>query len=607
MKFTAPPPQNKIKINVISSNRYHSCPVYYGYSSKVLLLIDKRIASFFDTVYPQKESFSIKKSMKNLLALFLALLVFAIQGCVQQSNESNSPKRPNILLIVADDMAYSDLGTFGSEISTPNIDALAFEGTTFTQFYSLPSCAPTRASLLTGTNNHVAGVGSQFNRTGNIWGYEGFLTDRVLTIPQVLSQNGYQNYMVGKWHLGMKQDQLADAKGFQKSFILHQGAANHYNNEGFEATDKPSIYSLNGKVVDWPDGQYSTDTYTDFLIDFINQGSAVDEPFFAFAAYTSPHWPLQVDSEYWEKYEEIYKDGYEVLRSQRLSALKEKGIIAKDYPLPELHSSVAAWDTLSAEQKKIEIRKMALYAGMMENLDNNVGRLVGHLKNIGEYENTIIVFMSDNGAAFRDFYEVGPFKEFLQTNYDNSYENMGKASSFVSYGTAWAEAGSAPFKYFKQYTYEGGIRVPMIIRDPKAMVKGNIKTGLLTLTDLAPTFYQLAGVEYPNEHKGQNIYPLQGKSMLALLREDTEVIHSHTDTWIAEHHRQVLVRKGDWKLINAGQTLDESQFQLYNIVKDPVENIDLKTMNPVKYNELLAHWRKFKEDNQIKEKPGGKE
>lgn len=530
--------------------------------------------------------------------------ILTIQGCFQHADDSASPHAPNILLIVADDMAYSDLGSFGSEISTPNIDALAAEGTRFTQFYSLPSCAPTRASLLTGTNNHVAGVGSQFNRPGTTWGYEGFLTDRVLTIPQILGQNGYQNYIVGKWHLGMEQDQLADAKGFQKSFILHQGAANHHDNLGFEANDLPSIYSLNGTQVDWPKGQYSTDTYTDYLIDFINQGSDSGKPFFAFAAYTSPHWPLQVADEYWKKYEALYKDGYEVLRSQRLSGLKKEGIIAEDYLLPELHSSVAPWDSLSAEQQKIEVRKMALYAGMMENLDNNVGRLIEHLKIIGEYDNTIIVFMSDNGAAYRDFYEAGPFKAFLQANYDNAYENMGKASSFVSYGIPWAEAGSAPFKFFKRFTYEGGIRVLMIIKDPKAILKGNIKSGFVTLTDLAPTFYQLAGANYPKEIEGQQIYPLQGKSMLALLREGIDEIHAPTDTWIVEHHKHVLVRKGDWKLINPGKQLEESQFQLFNIVNDPIESTDLKLINPVKYNELLVHWRKFKEDNRIKENPG---
>ncbi|MFT6270585.1 MAG: arylsulfatase [Alphaproteobacteria bacterium] len=551
--------------------------------------------------------------MQNLSTLCLASCFLLSQGCAQyssesiDSSESKAQERPNILLIVADDMGYSDLGTFGSEILTPNIDTLAAEGTKFTQFYSLPSCAPTRASLLTGANNHVAGVGSQFNRIDNTWGYEGFLTDRVITIPQLLSQNGYQNYMVGKWHLGMKQEQLAKEKGFQKSFILHQGAGNHYNSLGFEADDKPSIYSLNGKQVDWPENQYSTDLYTDYLIDFINQGSEDNKPFFAYAAYTSPHWPLQVASEYWDKYEEIYKDGYEVLRRKRLSALKDKGIIEQNYPMPALHSSVKPWETLSAEQRKIETRKMALYAGMMENLDDNVGRLIAHLKEIDEYDNTIIVFMSDNGSAYRDFYEAGPFKEFLQAAYHNDYENMGKESSFVSYGSAWAEAGSAPFRYFKQYTYEGGIRVPIIIKDPKAMTTGNIKRGLVTLTDLAPTFYQLAGVEYPNTYKGKDIYPLQGKSMLPLLREDIVEIHTQEDTWILEHYKQVLVRKGDWKLINAGQNLDEGQFELYNIVNDPTESEDLKALNPLKYSELLVHWRKFKEDNKVLEKPGGVE
>ena len=548
--------------------------------------------------------------MKNLPMLCLALFLFMSLGCAQkasQSDELTVAKRPNILLIVADDMGYSDLGTFGSEILTPNIDALAFEGTKFTQFYSLPSCAPTRASLLTGTNNHVAGVGSQFSRLQNIWGYEGFLTDRVVTIPQLLSQNGYQSYMVGKWHLGIKQYQLAKGKGFQKSFILHQGAGNHYNSLGFEAADKPSIYSLNGTQVDWPQDQYSTDLYTNYLIDFINQGSKENKPFFAYAAYTSPHWPLQVAGEYWKKYEEIYKDGYEVLRKKRLLALTDTGIIAQDYPMPELHPSVKPWDTLSDDQRKIETRKMALYAGMMENLDDNVGRLIAHLKAIGEYNNTIIVFMSDNGAAYRDFYEAGPFKEFLQATYNNDYENMGKESSFVSYGTAWAEAGSAPFRYFKQYTYEGGIRVPLIIKDPKAMTTGNIKHTMLTLTDLAPTFYQLAGVEYPKTYKGQEIYPMEGKSMLALLRENMPKIHTQEDTWIVEHYKQVLVRKGDWKLINADQGLDEDQFELYNIVNDPTESTNLKTLHPAIYNELLIHWRKFKQDNRILENPGGVE
>lgn len=542
-------------------------------------------------------------SVVKYSSLFLEILLLLLVGACNNSNkEESNYKRPNILLIVADDMGYSDLGCFGGEIQTPNIDQLAKEGTLFTNFYSAPSCAPTRASLLTGADNHMAGLGSQFNRTGDQWGYEGFLSDRVITIPQLLGDNGYQTYMVGKWHLGGKQDQLAHSKGFQKSFILHQGAGNHYNSLGFEALDLPSTYSLNGTQVDWPKNSYSTDLYTDYLIDFMNESKSNDKPFFALAAYTSPHWPLQVDSSYWKKYEVNYADGYEALRIRRLEGLKVKGIISKDHPLAPLHPSVAPWDSLSPEEQKIETRKMAIYAGMLENLDDNVGRLIHYLKENGEYENTIIVFMSDNGAAYRDFYNVGDYKDFLQANFDNSYENMGTATSFVSYGPAWAEAASAPFRYFKSYTFEGGIRVPLIIRDPMAIESGSMNKSFLTLTDLAPTFYELAQVPFPETYDGNKIYPLKGKSVLPLLRSDTNQIHSNEETWTMEHHHHVLVRKGEWKLVNTGMMgWDESTFELYNILDDPSESKDIKDTHPEKYQELLAVWKTFKEEYQVKQ------
>jgi arylsulfatase len=526
------------------------------------------------------------------------ILLFSI-SCQQTTTDNSAKTTPNILLIVADDMGYADLGCFGSDILTPNIDQLAAEGVRFTNFYSAPSCAPTRASLLTGADNHMAGVGSQFNRTGDQWGYEGFLSDRVVTIPQLLSDHGYHTSMVGKWHLGGEQDQLAHSKGFQNSFVLHQGGGNHYNNVGFVATDAPSIYSLNGQEVPWPEGAYSTDLYTDYLIDFIDEGSSQDKPFFALGAYTSPHWPLQVDSSYWTKYEANYVDGYETLREKRLASLKATGIISPDHQMPPLHPGITPWDSLSIEEQKSETRKMALYAGMLENLDANVGRLIAHLKEIGQYDNTLIIFMSDNGAAYRDFYASGPFKEFLQANYDNGYGNMGEASSFVSYGPGWAEAGSAPFRYYKQYTFEGGIRVPMIIRDPTTQHAGSINKSFATLTDIAPTFYELAQAPFPAQYDGQEIHPLQGKSILPLVRGDVDQVHGDDEAWTMEHHHHVLVRKGKWKLINTGMGWEESKFALYNIIADPTESTDIKENHPEKYQELLAVWKTFKQEYKV--------
>lgn len=527
-------------------------------------------------------------------------LVFMLLSSCENTNENKKKvEQPNILLIVADDMGYADLGCFGSDISTPNIDKIANEGIRFSNFYSAPSCAPARASLLTGADNHMAGVGSQFYRSEDQWGYEGFLSNRVVTIPQLFKDNNYQTYMVGKWHLGGKKDQLAHNKGFQKSFILHHGAAAHYNNLGFVGLDNPSIYTLNGDEVAWPENAYSTDLYTDYLLKFISEGKSAKKPFFALAAYTSPHWPLQVDSSYWKKYEIKYEAGYEALRLKRLKDLKRKGIISNNHQLPPLHPSIRPWDSLSAKEQKIETRKMALYAGMLENLDYNIGQLISQLKKNGIYDNTVLIFMSDNGAAYRDFYEAGPFKEFLQQNYDNSYENMGNPSSFVSYGPAWAEAGSAPFRYYKQYTFEGGIRVPMVIKLPTAKNTGSINNAHTTLTDIAPTLYDIANIEFPETYNGNPIFPLKGKSIRPLINGDTDIVHSKDEAWTMEHHHHALVRKGSWKLVNPGMGWDESKFELYNLDTDPSESNDIKGNHPKKYKELLTVWKNYKETYRI--------
>ena len=302
--------------------------------------------------------------------LFLIILFAVLLGCSPEKKIN----KPNILLIVADDMGYSDLGFFGGEISTPNIDALADQGIAFSSFYTAPTCAPTRAMLLSGNDNHIAGMGSQFRLTGE-WGYEGHLTDRVVTFPQLLRDNGYHTYMTGKWHLGMEEDQSPHVKGFENSFVVLRGAANHYDDQGIFKETPISLYRDNGELAKWPEGEYSTDLYTQKLIEFIDQNRADQKPFFAMAAYTSPHWPLQVGEEFWKKYEGRYKEGYEILREERLKSLIENNIIPENSTLPPLHKSVKPWDSLSVEEKKIEERKMELYAGMVDNLDFHVGKI----------------------------------------------------------------------------------------------------------------------------------------------------------------------------------------------------------------------------------------
>ena len=530
--------------------------------------------------------------------LFLPVIVLIILfSCyiskqTDQSNELDAQIKPNILLIVADDMGYTDLGCFGSEISTPNIDALAKEGVTFTNFHTAPMCAPCRASILTGANNHLAGVGCQFHRIDSLWGYEGYLSKRLKTIPESLKEANYQSFITGKWHLGMKEDQWPFERGFDQTFVTLGGAANHYNNLGF--TPNRSRYANNGDSINWPAEGYSTELYTDYALDFMNKEDTSNTPFFGYLAYTSPHWPLQVHESYWKKYEEIYKNGYETLRKERLQNLKEIGYIDAIYELPELYPIVVPWRSLDSLQRRKEIRKMALYAGMLENLDFHIGRLIAQLKETGTYDNTMIIFMSDNGPSAKDFYN-NPRMKYVKETYSNDYENMGSPSSFVSYGPGWAEASSAPHRYHKRYVYEGGIRAPLIIKPTKSTPIGSkVNNSFVAMTDLAETCYEIAGIINPNKIDPTLAESMPGTSILPTLKGDVKEIHSNTETWVLEHNHHVLVRRGIWKLVNPGFEWNEENFVLYNLTSDPVESTDVKNDNPEIFQELLTEWHAFK-------------
>lgn len=535
--------------------------------------------------------------MISRIATGFVLSLFLFCSCAGPETGHKKQSRPNILLIVADDLGYADIGCYGGDIETPYIDQLAASGIRFSRFHTSPLCAPTRAMLLTGNDNHIAGMGSMFIHN-NRFGYEGHLTDRVVTIPALLRTAGYHTYMAGKWHLGRDSAANPAAKGFEHSFVNLLGAGNHYDSVGFDPEVPVTPYTEDGKTSHWKNGDYSTDFYTDKLIEYIDRNQKDGNPFFAFAAYTSPHWPLQVDEKYWKKYEGRYDEGYEVLREKRLKSLKAAGMIPENAVLPPLYSRVKPWNSLTPEEKKAESRKMELYAGMVDNLDHNIGRLIQHLKETGQYENTLIVFMSDNGAAAGDFYHNPHFGHYLKQHFNNDYENMGKPNSFVSYGPQWAEAGTSPFRYFKAFTTEGGMNTPMIISGP-GIEKGNgISDQFLTLMDLAPTFYELAGISYPENVEGRAVYPLRGKSLLSFLAGKEDSVHGPDYVFALEHDQFAMVRKGEWKITNMIQPFEEKNFGLYHISEDIGEIQDLKDREPAKYEELLGEWRRFSKEIQ---------
>ena len=340
---------------------------------------------------------------KTDLCVWPAVVLILVGGPGRIAEGQEGDTRPNVLLIVADDLGYGDLGVYGSDIRTPHIDGLAAEGILFTQFHAAPMCAPTRAMLLSGNKNHVAGMGRQ-NASGlltQLPGYETHLSDRIAPLPRLMRDAGYHTYSVGKWHLGTETEHSPLAVGFERSFHLLQGAGNHFNAVGY--SDGGTTYREDGELVEYPEGRYSTELYTDRLIEFIDSHDD-DRPFFAFAAYTSPHWPLQVPPEDLDLYRGRYEDGYDRLRERRFESLKGAGIIPPASTLPPRNDAITPWDDLAPEMQRRESRKMELYAAMVDNLDRHVGRLIDHLKATDRYDDTVIVFMGDNGAAGEDFY-----------------------------------------------------------------------------------------------------------------------------------------------------------------------------------------------------------
>jgi len=495
--------------------------------------------------------------------------------------------RPNVLLVVADDLGYADLGSFGSDIRTPHLDRLAEVGVRATRFHTAPMCAPTRAMLLSGNNNHVAGMGSQSPSAflqRHVRGFEGHLPERVAPLPRLLRDAGYRTYMVGKWHLGTEAEHAPPSAGFERSFALVHGAGSHFDATGF--FEGGSRYCEDGVEVAWPEGAYSTELYTDRLIEFLDAGDD-GRPFFAYAAYTSPHWPLQVPDDERDRYAGAYDRGYDWLREENFARLQAAGIVPASASLPPRNPDVVPWTSLTGAERRREAREMELYAAMVENLDHHVGRLLAHLEALGVAENTLIVFLSDNGAAGEDFAVQPPFASYVQAHYDDAFDEMGGPRSWVSYGPPWAEAGSAPFRGIKTSTLEGGITAPLIVAGAGVEVRGRIDARYLTVMDIAPTVLEAAGGAAPEAPA----VPMRGRSMIGLLRGDAAPVHPADDVTMLYHRGRAFVREGRWKLVDAEPPFAEADMELFDVVADPGETRDRSADEPEVRARLLARWR----------------
>ncbi|MCW2239186.1 arylsulfatase [Azospirillum canadense] len=539
----------------------------------------------------------------------LALSCPALAADVRTGNNpASGVRRPNILLILADDLGYSDIGAFGGEIQTPNLDALARSGLQLTNFHVSPACSPTRAMLMSGADNHVAGLGTMAElptpeQKGKP-GYEGTLSMNVVPFPELLRDAGYHTYMAGKWHLGLTEELSPAARGFEQSYAMVQGGAGFFDQTGNapppdgKGTSK-ARYRENGKDATLPKIDYTTNFYTDKIIEYIGRNRTDGKPFFAYAAYTAPHFPLQAPDALIEKYKNTYKVGYDVIRDERFKRMQAAGLIPADMKPPAPSPTWPKWEQLTPQQKDAEARRMAVYAAMVDALDQNIGRLVSYLKETGAFENTIIVFLSDNGAEGNDILDLVPAK-WVNETFNNSVENTGRPGSYVGYGPGWGQVSATPFRLYKGFPTEGGVRSPTIISYPKLGRGGKPDDQLATVMDLAPTFLEAAGIKHPGDsYKGRAVHPMQGASLWPYLNGQSDRVHPSDYVLGLELFGRASLRKGDWKLVWVNKPWGAGEWHLYNLAEDPTEEKNLADARPEKTKELLASWQDFRTRNGV--------
>jgi len=499
--------------------------------------------------------------------------------------------RPNIVLVMVDDMGFSDIGPYGSEIPTPHLDALAEDGVCFSQFYNTGRCCPTRASLMTGLYSHQAGIGWMMSDQKEP-GYRGQLTSNCVTIAEVLREAGYFTAMTGKWHLGFRHGVFPWERGFDRSLNLPAGGLHYSNQTGFKGDTK--MY-FNGKEVARDDPRfdppwYGTDLWTRQGVRFIDEAIEAEKPFFLYVAHVAPHFPCMAPEETIAQFRGEYMQGWDKLREERYARQIESGLIEKNWKLEPRPEPVPAWDSLSEKQKVRYDDIMAIYAAMIVEIDKSVGDLVAALKERGELDNTLVMFLSDNGGNHADEIE-GIYQG----------DSPGDPHSKVYIGRCWADLNNTPFRLYKRFSHEGGIATPLIAHWPQGISAEAKKPQWIDtpahVIDIMSTCVDLAGAEYP-ERKGEHeITPMAGQSMLPLLTGEGS-FPDRPLFW--EHERNAAIRIGDDKLVRKGGGGD---WELFDLSQDRTEQVDLAESNPQKVQRMREQWKEWATASNVLPKP----
>jgi len=526
----------------------------------------------------------------------IAISCTETEQAVPETVEAVVDSRPNILFIVADDLGFTDIGAFGSEIPTPNLDELAMQGLRLNNLHTAAACQSVRTMFMTsnGVSAALETRPDQDNQRDNLLKLE------YATIPELLQDAGYATYMTGKWDLGRDEGYTPATRGFDRSFVMLHGSSSYFaetfivgDELGFQDDGQPA------NVEDLPEDFYATEHYTDKMLEYL-QSHEAGRPWFAYMPYTSPHWPLQLPDEWLDRHEGAYDMGYDKLREQRYTSAMAAGVLPANSSMEDFKPLAEPWDDLSDEEKARYSKAQGLYAGMVEYLDMSTGRVINYLEESGQMDNTVIVFMSDHGASSgehgvdtgRGPRGGGPV---MPDQIDNSYDNFGKKGSFVDHGRGFGESASAPFKNLKGTIDEGGLRAAAFVHYPAAVAGGGVSSAFMSGLDLLPTFMEIAETEHPgvSNFRGREIKGILGSSAWTHLTGQADSVHSESSNtvgWI-RGGGGVLIR-GDYKLINTvppGQR-GTTDWRLYNIVADPGEHRDLAAGQPELVAEMAMEW-----------------
>jgi len=525
----------------------------------------------------------------------------------QAGGDEGGRKKPNILLVLLDDAGFTDFGAYGSDNATPHIDRLGQSGAMFTRYYTHPLCGPTRASLMTGQDNHLVGAGTLgevlTDEMKALPAYSMEWSDDQRTIASRLKQAGYQTFVTGKWGIGRVGANLPHRFGFDHSYVLDATGSSNYEAQPYVPVYKEVKWFEDGERISLPDDFYSSRNIVDKMIEYV-EGADPDKPFFGYLAFQAIHVPVQVPREFVDKYDGVFDRGWDVMREERLQKAIGLGLVPKGTRLAPTAYNHRPWESLSDEERKFWARTMQVSAGMMEAADFHLGRLLDHLEAEGKLDDTIVVVASDNGPDYNTVGTVstGPIHVVERAwmaleGWDVDYDNLGQSGSLAAIGHEWATVSAAPFHLYKFNATEGGLRVPMVVSGPGVKDQGFVD-GRARVTDIAPTLLDAAGVSY----EGDDFY---GRSLMPMLEGEKDAVYGEDDAFAFETSGTAALYRGQWKITRTLQPYGDDEWHLYDISTDPGETTDLKGEHPKLFEEMVAEYEAYSERVGVYELPPG--